>query len=45
MAEPKKVTMPTNQQGQEAIDAYALAVGRVSGAWNYFIRHSAVFLP
>jgi hypothetical protein len=35
MTEPKYVTMPTNQQGQEAIDAYALAVGRVSGAWNY----------
>jgi hypothetical protein len=35
MTDPKHVTMPTNQQGQEAIDAYALAVGRVSGAWNY----------
>ena len=30
--------MPTNQQAQEAIDVYALAVGRVTGAWNYFHR-------
>jgi hypothetical protein len=35
MTEPKYVTMPTQQQGQAAIDSYAMAVGRVSGAWNY----------
>jgi hypothetical protein len=35
MTEPKHLTVPTNHLGQEAIDAYALAVGRVSGAWNY----------
>ena len=38
MTERKYVTMPTNQQAQEAIDAYALAVGRVTGAWNYLHR-------
>jgi hypothetical protein len=32
MTESKQVAMPTNQQGQEAIDAYARSVGRVSGA-------------
>jgi hypothetical protein len=27
--------LPTGEQMQEVEDAYALAVGRVSGAWNY----------
>lgn len=27
--------IPSNEKRQEAIDAYALAVGRVSGAWNF----------
>ena len=35
MTEPKYVTLPTREKVQEAEDAYALAVGRVSGAWNY----------
>jgi hypothetical protein len=40
MTEPKYITMPTPEQGRQAIDAYAIAVGRVSGAWNYL--HQAV---
>jgi hypothetical protein len=35
MTEPKYVTLPTAEKRQKAIDAYALAVGRVSGAWNF----------
>ena len=35
MTEPKYVTLPTHEKRQEAYDAYALAVGRVSGAWNF----------
>jgi hypothetical protein len=35
MTEPKYVTLPTREKVQEAKDAYVLAVGRVSGAWNY----------
>ena len=35
MTEPKYVTLPTGEKKQEAIDAYARAVGRVSGAWNF----------
>jgi hypothetical protein len=35
MTEPKRGMPPTGEQMQEAEDAYALAVGRVSGAWNY----------
>jgi hypothetical protein len=35
MTEPKYVTLPSNEKIQTAIDVYALAVGRVSGAWNY----------
>ncbi len=35
MTEPKYVTLPSEEKRQEAIDAYALAVGHVSGAWNY----------
>jgi hypothetical protein len=40
MTEPKHatITWPTDEKMQEAADAYALAVGRVSGAWNYFHR-------
>ena len=40
MTEPKHVTipLPTGEKMQEAADAYALAVGRVSGAWNYLHR-------
>jgi hypothetical protein len=35
MTEPKYVILPTDEKKmQEAADAYALAVGRVSGAWN-----------
>jgi hypothetical protein len=29
------LTWPTGEKMQEAADTYALAVGRVSGAWNY----------
>ena len=35
MTEPNYVTLPTGEKRQEAADAYALAVGRVSVAWNY----------
>ena len=35
MTEPKYVTLPSNEKIQTAIDVYALAVGRVSGAWNF----------
>jgi hypothetical protein len=35
MTAPKYVTIPTREKMHEAIDAYARAVGRVSGAWNY----------
>ena len=35
MTEPKYVTLPNNEKIQTAIDVYALAVGRVSGAWNF----------
>jgi hypothetical protein len=34
MTEPKYVTLPSNEKIQTAIDVYALAVGRVSVAWN-----------
>jgi hypothetical protein len=35
MTEPKYVTLPTREKMQEAANAYALAVGRLSIAWNY----------
>ena len=40
MTEPKYVTIPSNEKIQTAIDAYALAVDRVSVAWN--ILHSTL---
>jgi hypothetical protein len=35
MTEPKYVTLPTGEKRQAAVGAYALAVGKLSGAWNY----------
>jgi hypothetical protein len=37
MTEPKygMVRLPTEEKRQEAVNAYAAAVGRVSGAWNF----------
>ena len=35
MTEPDDIPMPTSEQWEAAIDAYAMAVGRVSGSWNY----------
>ena len=35
MAEPKEFRVPTSKEMREVEDAYALAVGRVSVAWNY----------
>jgi hypothetical protein len=36
MTKPKSVTLPTVEQSEEAFDAYAVAVGRVSVIWNHF---------
>ncbi len=38
MTEPKYVTLPTGEKMQEAVNAYAVAVGRLSGAWNFMHR-------
>ena len=38
MTAPRYVAIPTREEMDEAIDAYARAVGRVSGAWNYLHR-------
>ena len=38
MTKPKHVTIPSDERMRKAADAYALAVGRVSGAWNYLHR-------
>jgi hypothetical protein len=36
MTKPKSITLPTVEQSEEAFDAYAVAVGRVSVIWNHF---------
>jgi hypothetical protein len=45
MSESKRFQflLPTEEKRQEAIDSYARAVGRVSGAWNYLHHFLGVF--
>ena len=38
MTEPNIVKMATSEKIREAVDRYALAVGRVFGGWNYLHR-------